>query len=91
MSPNRTANIAAGRFSAQPELSQPIQPDDHHRLHLEFDRKRSPLKIYNLQGQEIKTLVDGMAAAGSYAVNWDGTDHAGQKVPQWLVYLCSAG
>jgi len=38
------------------------------------------LKIYNLKGQEIKTLMDALQPAGAHAVAWDGLDAHGQKV-----------
>jgi flagellar hook assembly protein FlgD len=33
------------------------------------------LRIYNLLGQEVRTLVDEVQAAGSYTVRWDGKDN----------------
>ncbi|RMI17416.1 MAG: T9SS C-terminal target domain-containing protein [Calditrichaeota bacterium] len=41
---------------------------------------RVTLKIYNLLGQEIRTLVEGHKPAGRYAVTWDGRDNAGAPV-----------
>ncbi len=70
-------------FQLSQNYPNPFNPTTTIAYTLNSTEKVS-LKIYNLQGQEIKTLVDGMAAAGSYAVNWDGTDHAGQKVPSGL-------
>ena len=32
------------------------------------------LAIFNLAGQQVATLVDGMREAGTYTVNWDGRD-----------------
>ena len=37
------------------------------------------LRIYNILGQEVKTLVSGYRAAGSYEVRWDGTNNAGMS------------
>ncbi|MCZ6680231.1 MAG: hypothetical protein O7E52_23615 [Candidatus Poribacteria bacterium] len=44
------------------------------------------LRIYNLQGELIRTLERGRQAAGVYlsreeAAYWDGMDSAGQPVP----------
>lgn len=44
------------------------------------------IKIYNMLGQEIKTLVDRNFAPGNYAVVWDGTDNLGRNVSS-RVYL----
>ncbi|MFQ5584018.1 MAG: metallophosphoesterase, partial [Calditrichia bacterium] len=38
------------------------------------------LKIYNIFGQEIVTLVKGREAAGQKSVVWDGRDQSGQPV-----------
>jgi len=45
------------------------------------------LKIFNLQGQEIKTLVDQVHPAGSHKQNWDGTNDGGQQVSEGLYIL----
>jgi photosystem II stability/assembly factor-like uncharacterized protein len=38
------------------------------------------LKVYNLMGEEIKTLVDRTMMQGKYSVQWDATDKFGNKV-----------
>ncbi len=38
------------------------------------------LKIYNLIGQEIATLVNEKQNAGEKSVIWNGKDHSGQRV-----------
>jgi hypothetical protein len=38
------------------------------------------LVVYNLLGQEVRTLVDGVRPAGSHTVRWDGTDNHGLRV-----------
>jgi N-acetylneuraminic acid mutarotase len=37
------------------------------------------LKIYNLQGKLVRTLVDEKKFAGTYSMLWDGTDQQGMK------------
>lgn len=50
------------------------------------------LSIYNMLGQEIKTLVDQKQAAGSYTVSWDGTNAFGAAVASGVyIYRLSAG
>ena len=48
---------------------------------------RTTLKIYNILGQEVRTLVDGPQEAGYYSVTWDGRDDSGREVASG-VYLC---
>jgi hypothetical protein len=44
------------------------------------------LKIYNVLGQEVRTLVSGHQAAGHYTQAWDGRDNQGQTASNG-VYL----
>jgi hypothetical protein len=48
------------------------------------------LKIYNLRGKPIKTLVDTELPPGSHRVIWDGRDDSGVPVPSG-VYLYRLG
>jgi hypothetical protein len=45
------------------------------------------LSIYNIQGQKVRTLLDGVAPAGRHSVTWDGRDSNGQPVAAG-VYFC---
>ena len=38
------------------------------------------LAVFNLQGQYVKTLFDGMFQAGIQLFVWDGTDHIDRSV-----------
>lgn len=44
------------------------------------------LKIYNIRGQLVKTLIENELPPGRYEVIWDGTDEVGKKVASG-VYL----
>jgi len=44
------------------------------------------LKVYNMLGQEIATLVSQNQAAGSYVVDWDGRNGAGVQVPSGIYF-----
>ncbi|MDO9390383.1 MAG: FG-GAP-like repeat-containing protein [bacterium] len=46
------------------------------------------LKIYNIQGQMVKTLVNEAKKAGSYEIRWDGRDDKGNKATNGI-YLYS--
>jgi len=45
------------------------------------------LKIYNLRGQEIRTLVDESKPAGQHAIQWDGKDNRGLDVASGVYIL----
>lgn len=42
------------------------------------------VKIYNLLGEEIRTLVNEVQSAGNYTVQWDGRDDTGRAVPSGI-------
>ena len=44
------------------------------------------LRIYNVQGQEIRTLVDNHLDASYYEVKWDGTDSFGNQVASGIYF-----
>ena len=50
------------------------------------------LKIYNILGDEVKTLIAGKIQAGSYNIVWDGYDNLGHKVASGIyLYQLRAG
>jgi hypothetical protein len=50
------------------------------------------LKIYNLIGQEVRTLVDRIQDTGVYEIHWDGKDGWGRVLPSGLyLYRIEAG
>jgi len=50
------------------------------------------LRIYNILGQEIKTLIDEKQAPGYYSVLWDGTNQKGNELPSGVyLYRLKAG
>ncbi|HEX9973247.1 MAG TPA: FlgD immunoglobulin-like domain containing protein, partial [bacterium] len=44
------------------------------------------LAIYDLQGREIRTLLQETKTAGHYSVNWDGRDEAGNCVASGMYF-----
>ncbi len=51
------------------------------------------LKVYDVRGQEIATLVNRELVAGDYTAHWDGKDVAGRDAPSgiYLVRLVAMG
>ena len=53
---------------------------------------RASLKIYNISGQLVKTLVNETRPAGYHSVAWDGRDNSGKKVAAGIyLYRIQAG
>ncbi len=50
------------------------------------------LKIYNISGQEVRTLVNARQPAGVNTVVWDGRDESGKEVSSGIyIYRLQAG
>ena len=50
------------------------------------------LKVYNIIGREVNTLVEGVKPAGEHRIVWDGTDDSGVKVASGIyLYRLQAG
>jgi hypothetical protein len=47
---------------------------------------RTTLKIFNIIGQEVKTVVEEDKEPGRYTVTWDGRDNAGQGVASGVYF-----
>lgn len=56
---------------------------------IKFDMREKgyvTLKIYNVAGQLVRTLVDGVKDAGSYSVTWDGLSDRGSAVASGVYF-----
>ena len=49
-------------------------------------RQRTSLKIYNVLGQKVRTLVDEVQPAGDHTVQWDGRDYQGRPVSTGIYF-----
>jgi hypothetical protein len=47
---------------------------------------KTELRIFNVQGELVRTLVDRQSTPGTYEVEWDGRDDNGQSVPSGSYY-----
>ncbi|RMH79868.1 MAG: hypothetical protein D6681_18880 [Calditrichaeota bacterium] len=70
-------------FVLYPNYPNPFNPATHLRFRVsEFGF--AELKIYDLLGREVATLLSQRVSPGSYEVPWDGTDKAGKPVPSGI-------
>jgi len=82
---DRTSN--PGSFQLEQNYPNPFNSQTIIRFQL--DNKESQavlLKIYDLQGREITTLVNENLAAGAYTANWNGRDYSNQPVSSGIFY-----
>jgi len=70
-------------FSLYQNYPNPFNPETTIRYYIpQLDQATVPveLKIYNLLGDEVKTLVNKGQGAGYYAIYWDGRNNRGELV-----------
>ena len=62
------------------QLSQNYPNPFNPSTRIEYSLRESDhvtLRIFNVNGQEVRTLLRAEMPAGEYAVTWDGLDNAG--------------
>ena len=62
-----------------PNYPNPFNP----QTTITFDLMQSglvQLKIYNIIGEEVKTLINNSMLPGNHQISWDGTDNVNKKV-----------
>jgi len=67
-------------FNLLQNYPNPFNPTTSITYQLSKDSKVC-LKVLNLMGQEIKTLVNEMKKIGTHNVSWNAEDNLGIKVP----------
>ena len=72
-------------FELKQNFPNPFNPNTTIQFQLPAASHMS-LKIYNLDGQLIKTLISEQMTAGNHNVNWDGTNDLGIKVGSGLYF-----
>ncbi len=79
------------KFALAQNFPNPFNPLTAIRYSVR-DRSKVTLTVYNLLGQEVRTLVDEMQEPGYRQVQWDGRDHHGRTVSSGLyLYRLRAG
>lgn len=73
-------------FELFPAYPNPFNSSTMIRFELKNEQKIR-LAIYNVLGQEIRSLFEGIKSAGGHHLIWDGKDNQGIELPSGL-YLC---
>jgi hypothetical protein len=77
-----SVTMAPLKFELEQNSPNPFNPttDIRYQIPEGSSPVRITLKIFNLLGQEVRTLVDEMQDPGSYTITWDGEDAMGHAV-----------
>ncbi len=78
------------RFKMQnAKLSQNLPNPFHFRTVIQYQIPTTghiTLKIYNITGRLVETLIDQVQESGVYSVHWVGLDDSGQKLPSGIYF-----
>jgi predicted outer membrane repeat protein len=86
--------IGDTQFPTQYRLSQNYPNPFNPKTNIEFQIPKSELvtlKIYNILGEEVATLVSERLTAGSFSYEWDASRSAGMASGVYLCRLQAAG
>jgi hypothetical protein len=83
------SNLPTG-YSLSQNYPNPFNPVTTIRFKVEGERSKEPtpitLKVYNILGKLVRTLVDEPKGAGTYQVVWDGKDENGEEVSSGVYF-----
>ena len=74
-------------FPEEFELGFAVPNPFNSKVNIEFgvpDDSDVMLEIYNIAGQRVAILVDGLLSAGNYRATWDGRDLRGNPLPSGI-------
>jgi len=80
-----SASVPA-RFALYPNVPNPFNGQTVIRYDM-AETAQVRLRVVDILGRRVKTLIDGMQPAGVYTAGWPGLDDRGMEVPSG-VYLC---
>ncbi|KAA3610560.1 MAG: T9SS C-terminal target domain-containing protein [Calditrichaeota bacterium] len=80
----------ADRFSLAANYPNPFNPSTTLAFTLEKSQRVS-LKIYDLKGRLVKTLMDGILDSGGHQYRWNAQNQSGQRVSSGVYYYVLQG
>jgi hypothetical protein len=85
LDPVTDAQSPAARTQLLPAYPNPFNPATTLRLEL-AERSVVSWRIYDVRGQLVKVIEDGVLVAGPHERRWDGTDQRGRSVASGIYF-----
>ncbi|MEA3311141.1 MAG: SBBP repeat-containing protein [candidate division WOR-3 bacterium] len=97
--PEETMNYLTIKYSQGPGVAEAYPDLPGHRLEVAQltpepvitytlpSSSSISLKVYDVTGKLVRTLVSGSQEAGTHTVTWDGRDNVGQQVSSGLYFI----
>ena len=77
-------------FALSQNCPNPFNPNTTIKFKVQGSKFKAPvlatLKIYNILGQKVRTLVDEPKWAGDYSVQWDGMNDKGEQLSSGIYF-----
>jgi hypothetical protein len=83
---SKSAADAPRAFKLSQNYPNPFNPVTSIRFVVGNGPTHTTLKIYNLCGRLVRTLVDEEKAPGTYSVTWDGKNNSGRDVASGIYF-----
>ena len=80
-----TQPLVPSGYALEQNYPNPFNPTTQILFSLP-NTERVTLTIYNLLGQKMAMLADGLMAAGSHVVTWNGRDSRGVQLPSGVYF-----
>ncbi|MEL6821097.1 MAG: FlgD immunoglobulin-like domain containing protein, partial [Calditrichota bacterium] len=86
------STIAPQDFQLGQNYPNPFNPTTTIRFGVAAEQASVSLKIYDISGREVRTLINENISAGQYSVEWDGKNNNGSDVAGGVyLYRLTAG
>jgi hypothetical protein len=79
-------NNIPGQFELHAPYPNPFNPSTVISYELP-GKSMITLKVFNVSGQVVKTLVDGVMEKGRHRIEWDGTNDSGKKAASGIYFF----
>ena len=89
ITPTSVEEVISGELPSSFQLNQNFPNPFNPSTTISFDlptRSKVTLKVFNLLGQEVSTLIDKDLPANSYKVEWDGRSDSGAPVASGIYF-----
>lgn len=83
--PKVSSTMMPTQYSLEQNYPNPFNPTTNIVYSL-VNSGSVKLDVYNIVGQKIATVVDGVQNAGTYTVRWNGTDVTGHQVSSGIYF-----
>ncbi len=88
---NPDHEVTPKEFALLPNYPNPFNPITTIRYEVPVAGK-IVIKVYNMLGQEVRSLINEVRQPGRYSIQWDGKNNVGQQVSSGVyIYRLSAG